>query len=135
VREREVLLDCDEGRRKGCTTFCCRLIVRLTAEERALGLPGVEQGMNCMPKTADGLCVHLDPATERCRIWSERPLLCRTYDCNTDELLPIVLRHGFRSLVHLVTVAARERTESSRPASISTLGEGRDKEEDEEEPR
>lgn len=103
----DVCLDCDEGRRLGCATFCCRLIVRLTEAERERGVPGVERGMNCVPKAPEGFCIHLDRTTSQCRIWSERPRVCREYDCNQDALLTVVLKSGFRSLVQLALEAAR----------------------------
>jgi uncharacterized protein len=106
----EILLDCDEGRRRGCASFCCRLIVRLTPSERARGIPGVEPSMNCVPKRADGDCIHFDREAKKCRIWDERPRVCREYDCNQDDLLPIVLRGGFRSLVKLVCDAAASKS-------------------------
>lgn len=97
------ILDCDTGRRLGCETFCCRLIVRLRPGERDPGAPDRED-KSCVDKDPeDGLCVHLDRGSWRCRVWAQRPALCREYDCNTDPLLQIVLRDGFRSLGELVT--------------------------------
>lgn len=98
-----VVLDCDAGRRLGCASFCCRLIVRLEPGERDPGHPErVEK--HCVDKDPDdGLCVHFDRESCGCRVWDARPALCRAYDCNRDPLLQLVLRHGFRSLVDLVT--------------------------------
>lgn len=113
---REVLVDCDAGRRRGCSTFCCRLLVRLTSEElEKRSIPGVEPGMSSVPKNPDGLCIHLDETTHRCRIWSDRPRVCRGYDCAKDELLPVVLKYGFHSLVQLVTLASRLGSREERP--------------------
>ncbi len=96
----DVTLDCDAGRRLGCNTFCCRLIVRLREDEREPS----DACKNCVDKDLrDGFCVHLDRETHRCGIWSRRPAVCRAYDCNRDPLLAIVLRDGFTSLVALVT--------------------------------
>jgi hypothetical protein len=54
-------------------------------------------------------------------MWQRRPSICRAYDCNTDPLLQVVLRDGFRSLRELVVarpVAAAERvTVPSKGAS------------------
>lgn len=99
----QALVDCEVGRRLGCQTFCCRLVVRLTAEERMRGVPCVGPSMGCVPKDEDGSCVHLDRNTNLCRIWNERPQVCRDYDCNNDELLQVVLLQGFRTLTELVT--------------------------------
>jgi hypothetical protein len=97
-----VLLDCDEGRQMGCQSFCCRLIVRLTPEERERRVGGVAPPMGCIPKDPGGHCVHLDRQTHRCAIWEERPEVCRGYDCNGDRLLQVVLREGLQSLRQLV---------------------------------
>jgi hypothetical protein len=109
TEECDVFLDCEEGRRLGCATFCCRLIVRLKPEDRGRGVPGVEPGANCLPKDTEGLCVHMDRETSLCRIWRERPSVCREYDCNHDSLLSVVLRNGFTSLTQLVRDSARLR--------------------------
>jgi hypothetical protein len=103
-----ILVDCDAGRRRGCQTFCCRLIVRLAPEERDPADPR----KNCVDKNPlDGLCIHLDRETSRCRIWNARPAVCRGYDCREDPLLEVVLREGFRSLTELVTAEARPASE------------------------
>lgn len=92
------IVDCDEGRRLGCGTFCCRLLVRLRPHEREPGSP-----KSCVDKAPDGLCLHIDRVSFRCAIWDRAPAICRAYDCSTDPLLQIVLREGFTSLVRLVT--------------------------------
>lgn len=96
------VLDCDEGRRLGCATFCCRLIVRLDPDDVQLDPEGRRK--NCVDKDpVDGLCVHLDRETMRCSIWERRPRVCRAYNCNEDPQLQVVLRDGFKSLRVLVT--------------------------------
>lgn len=95
-------LDCDEGRRLGCSTYCCSLIVRLEPGERDPTLPEIEK--RCIDKCpASGVCIHLGPRDQRCGIYPSRPAICRAYDCRTDPLLKVVLREGFESLVKLVT--------------------------------
>jgi uncharacterized protein len=99
----EVLVDCDEGRRLGCRTFCCCLLVRLAPDERGQGLAG-EMSERFVEKNEEtGYCIHMDPETGRCTIWKNRPAVCRHYDCNRDPLLQKVLREGLSSLVQLVT--------------------------------
>jgi len=94
-------VDCDEGRRLGCGTFCCSLIVRYAHDEVVVDEVG--QRKSCVDKDpADGMCVHLDRQRFCCAIWSSRPRVCRQYDCNADPLLQIVLQDGFRSLVAAV---------------------------------
>lgn len=99
--ETEVFVDCDAGRRMGCGTFCCRLLVRYAPDEDVRDAEGRRKG--CVDKDPEtGLCVFLDRSTERCGIWASRPRTCRLYDCNADPLLQIVLRNGFRSLAEVV---------------------------------
>ncbi|NIR60298.1 MAG: hypothetical protein GWO02_12685 [Gammaproteobacteria bacterium] len=100
-------VDCEAGRRLGCRTFCCRLLVRLDPDERE---PSAETGTTVkgfVDKTADGICLHFDPETSLCRIWERRPRVCREYDCNGDFLLQVVLREGFTSIAALAKAAAR----------------------------
>ena len=93
-------VDCEAGRRLGCNTFCCRLLVRYDADERPPAAPG-ETAKGCVDKAPDGLCVNLDRTTYRCAIWQTRPRVCREYDCNTDYLLQIALRVGVTNIVQL----------------------------------
>lgn len=96
--DREVHVDCDEGRRLGCGTFCCSLIVRYAPDEVVVDAAGQRKACVDKDKTT-GACVHLDREHFGCAIWEERPRVCRQYDCNDDPLLQVVLRDGFRSLV------------------------------------
>jgi hypothetical protein len=101
----EASVDCDRGREMGCGTFCCRLLVRLDPEEReAVGCGQVAKGF-VDKDPENGNCVHLDTQTNLCRIWARRPRVCREYSCNGDELLQVVLRHGFSSLGALLKIA------------------------------
>jgi hypothetical protein len=108
LEERSV--DCDIGRELGCSTFCCRLIVRLAPGEREPGAEG-RSDKHCVDKDLkSGWCVHLEPTTHACKVWSGRPRVCREYDCNTDPLLQVVLEHGF---VDLTTLVKSRRTSTS----------------------
>ena len=104
-----VVLDCEAGRRMGCATLCCRLIVRLREGERDPG--GHDRPLqHCVDKEpGDGLCVYLDREHWRCSVWERRPAVCREYDCNADPLLQVVLRDGFVSLTQLVNAAPCHR--------------------------
>ncbi len=118
ARVEETILDCDEGRRRGCATYCCRLIVRYSPDDRPVY---DEQGRrkSCVDKhPRTGLCVHMDETTHRCREWDDRPRVCREFDCNRDPLLPTVLEEGFVSLTRLVTARPRHRRE---PAHVPAL--------------
>jgi hypothetical protein len=99
-------VDCEAGRRLGCRTFCCRLLVRLQPEERQEPNEG-QPAKGFVDKDADGFCIHLDRGSFRCRIWSERPRTCRAYDCNEDFLLQVAIREDFRNVADLVRAASR----------------------------
>lgn len=93
-------VDCEAGRRLGCNTFCCRLLVALKPHEReepSDGLPA----RGYVDKDCNGLCIHMDTETWLCKIWENRPETCREYTCNSDFKLQIVLREGFTSIVDL----------------------------------
>lgn len=94
------IIDCDAGRRLGCNTFCCRLLVRYYEDERPPSGDG-STPKGCVDKAADGLCIHLDRATQRCGIWETRPRVCREYDCNSDYLLQVAVRVGVKNIVQL----------------------------------
>lgn len=99
------LIDCDAGRRLGCRTFCCRLLVRLEEDEREPAADGaVAKGF--VDKGPDGLCVHIDRSTYRCGIWEKRPRICRAYDCNHDYLLQAAIRLGVKNIVQLARDAS-----------------------------
>lgn len=96
----ESIIDCDMGRRLGCNTFCCRLLVRYYEDERPPSVDG-STPKGCVDKAPDGLCIHLDRATQRCGDWDKRPRVCREYDCNTDYLLQVAVRMGVKNIVQL----------------------------------
>lgn len=101
-------LDCNEGRRLGCATFCCSLIVRLRAGEQDPG-NRPRQGKSCVDKDPDtGHCIYLDPSSGYCSVYDRRPAICREYDCRTDPLLQTVLENGFHSLTQLVKPSGSE---------------------------
>lgn len=104
AKAREASVDCEAGRRLGCRTFCCHLLVRLDPEERRPGVDGSVKGF--VDKDENGRCVHMDVETYRCAIWKQRPRVCREYDCNGDLLLQVVVRQGFTSIARLVQEAA-----------------------------
>lgn len=99
-------VNCDEGRKRGCQTYCCRLLVRLDPEEREPTQDGTpEKGF--VDKTEDGYCIHFDRENFLCSIWHKRPKVCRQYDCNHDALLQAAVRERFRNIVELAKAAAR----------------------------
>ncbi len=99
-------VDCDLGRRLGCKTFCCHLLVRLGTGETT---PSADcsPSLRFVDKAPDGCCVHLGRDTQLCSIWECRPSVCRGYDCNGDFLLQVVLREGFKNIAQSAQAAAR----------------------------
>jgi Fe-S-cluster containining protein len=95
------MVDCEVGRRMGCKTFCCRLLVRLTDEE-ARSLYGEDTLKRFVDKDSEGYCVHFNRHTHKCKIWASRPSVCREYECNSDFLLQIALRNDFNSITELI---------------------------------
>ena len=117
-------VDCEAGRRLGCRTFCCRLLVRLDPEEREPG-DGVTAPKGFIDKDpVTGLCVHFDEHNSLCRIWERRPRVCREYSCNPDSLLQVVLRHGFTSLAALLRTSAKVSIPKAMHVQIPYLGDG-----------
>jgi hypothetical protein len=99
-------IDCEEGRRLGCGTFCCRLLVRLDPDEMEPTNDGsLPKGF--VDKLPDGNCIHFDPHKQLCDIWHKRPRVCREYECNSDFLLQVVLRNGFTSIGKLALLASK----------------------------
>lgn len=85
------LLDCDAGRKLGCKSFCCRLLVRLEEHERNEIDPVTNRAKGYVDKKENGTCLHQDEETGLCQNWENRPKICREYDCNYDKLLQVVL--------------------------------------------
>lgn len=91
MSRKTTLIDCEAGRKMGCKSFCCRLLVRLKDHERTELDPGTNRLKGYVPKNEKGLCVFQDDKTGLCRNWEKRPSVCREYDCNNDKLLQVVM--------------------------------------------
>ncbi len=115
-----VSVDCEAGRKLGCQTYCCRLLVRLDADER--GAAGASGG-GFVEKDADGYCVNLDRETHRCRIWDSRSRTCRGYDCNGDFLLQVAVRYPFRNIAELAKLAATAYIPKETYVRVPPLGD------------
>jgi uncharacterized protein len=72
-----------------CAACCCRLEVLLLTDTGAP--PGYiatdPWGRQVMARLADGWCAALDRSTLRCRIYPQRPLLCREYTTGGEDCL------------------------------------------------
>lgn len=120
-QKKRVCLDCDAGRKLGCRTFCCRLLVRLKPHEMKEGTDGL-RSREYVDKDEDGMCVHMDRETWKCRIWEERPEICREYDCNNDFLLQVAIRREFVSVVDLIEKASTADIPEDDYIQIPALG-------------
>lgn len=115
--KKRVFLDCDTGRELGCRTFCCRLLVRLKPHETRDGSGSREY----VEKDEDGMCIHMDRETWKCRIWEKRPETCREYNCNDDYLLQVAIRREFTSVVDLIEKASQAVIPTQAYIRIPTL--------------
>lgn len=100
-----VFVDCDAGRRLGCRTFCCRLLVKLKPHEMEKSVDG-QPAKGYVSKNAQGLCIHMDNETWLCKIWDKRPETCREYTCNNDFMLQVAIREGFTNIADLARKAS-----------------------------
>lgn len=82
----EIKVDC-ERRMPICHAACCRLHWALSRQDMAEGLVRWDLGDPFMNRReeSDGYCHHLDRDTGFCSIRENRPLVCRTYTCETDS--------------------------------------------------
>lgn len=105
-RSKTRFVDCDAGRRMGCTTFCCRILVRLQPDEM---VPTDDDSppKGYVDKDFEGYCIHLDRDSGRCNNWDKRSKVCREYECNSDFLLQVVIREGFVNIADLAKASTR----------------------------
>jgi hypothetical protein len=118
-------INCEEGRRLGCGTFCCRLLVRLDPEE----MEPTEDGSppkGFVDKLPDGNCVNFDRHKQICKIWHKRPRVCREYECNSDFLLQVVIRNGFSTLGKLAIQASKSYIPKETYIDIPLLDDAHD---------
>ncbi len=82
---RETLhVDC-EARWPVCHGICCKLDFALTVAEIESAKIRWDLGRPYFIRhEAGGRCSHSDPETGRCRIYPDRPGICRTYSCAAD---------------------------------------------------
>ena len=105
-RSKTRLVDCDAGRRMGCATFCCRMLVRLQADEMVPTADGTPP-KGYVDKDPEGYCVYVDRDSGFCNNWDKRPKVCREYECNSDFMLQVVLREGFINIAELAKASVQ----------------------------
>jgi len=81
----EAVVDCRE-RLSECRARCCTYHFALTKEEVEGGrIRHNPKRPFFIARERDGYCPHLDRRTLLCRVWDDRPLRCRRYDCRRDD--------------------------------------------------
>jgi Fe-S-cluster containining protein len=69
-----------------CKARCCTFKFYLTKQDLDEGVARWDYGNPYWIKQGpDGFCVHSDCATRACTIHSQRPHVCRAYDCRKDK--------------------------------------------------
>jgi Fe-S-cluster containining protein len=78
-------IDC-ENRIDLCRAACCRLDFALSRQDVEEGVVQWEFSRPYMIKRErDGYCTHLDTGGCRCKVYEQRPVPCRAYDCRKDS--------------------------------------------------
>ncbi len=81
----EVQIGC-ESRRQLCKAACCKLSFALSRQDIEESIIKWDLGHPYMiAKEEDGYCVHNDKMVYRCKIWENRPVPCRAFDCRNDK--------------------------------------------------
>lgn len=80
-----VEIDC-ENRIAQCRGACCRLSFALTVQDLEEGRVKWDLGRPYMIRhDEDGYCHHVERTSKRCQVYSNRPVVCRAYDCRKDK--------------------------------------------------
>lgn len=83
--EPAVAVDCD-ARMAICRAVCCKLAFPLSAEEVEVGTVKWDIGHPYVVRQeSSGYCTHNDTTSGRCRVYAERPGICRRYSCAQDS--------------------------------------------------
>lgn len=82
----EATVDC-ATRHPHCQATCCSLYrVYLTADEVRRGDLLWDLAIPyALPRGPEGQCAYFDPSTLGCRVWQNRPWVCRAYTCAQDK--------------------------------------------------
>ncbi len=118
-----VYVDCNAGRRLGCRTYCCRLLVKLKPHEMAESVDGMP-AKGYVDKNSQGLCVHMDTETWLCKIWESRPETCREYTCNDDFMLQVAIREGFENIADLARKTTTAYIPKETYVKVPMISEG-----------
>jgi len=69
-----------------CHARCCTMTFPLTTQDLNQGVVRWDYARpyHILQRDEDGYCVHSHPDTHGCTIYTERPRICRRYDCRKD---------------------------------------------------
>jgi hypothetical protein len=77
-------IDC-ESRLHLCHAACCRLNFPLALQDIKEGVVQWNPDQPYMNRQReDGYCVHCSAADRHCQVYTQRPAVCRKYDCRKD---------------------------------------------------
>ena len=83
--EQEVEIDC-ASRVHLCRAACCWLPFALSKQDIREGIVHWDLGQPYLiARNGNGACCHLDPTTQACTVWAQRPVPCRAFDCRKDK--------------------------------------------------
>jgi hypothetical protein len=69
-----------------CQARCCTFRFFLTKQDLDEGAARWDYGNPYWIKqTSDGFCIHSDPLRRACTVHTQRPHICRQYDCRNDK--------------------------------------------------
>lgn len=81
----EVSIDC-ENIHAICGAVCCKLWFALSVQDINEGILKWDYMKPYgIAQDKDGNCIHKDLSHNKCKIYKNRPLVCRTYDCRQDK--------------------------------------------------
>jgi len=83
--EHEANIDC-ESRLSICKAMCCRFPFALSRQDVEEGIVRWDFGKPYLvARDDDGYCIHLDRETYKCKIYENRPVPCRGFNCKDNE--------------------------------------------------
>lgn len=78
-----------------CKARCCTFKFFLTKQDLDEGIARWDYGNPYWIRQGDdGYCVHCDPATRGCTIYTDRPHVCRRFDCRNDRRIWLDFENG-----------------------------------------
>ena len=89
----DVILNCQNCDKQ---YLCCRAVrVELddSEKDKYITQPALRERKDInIVAQQNGHCVYLDPNTRKCKIWDDRPRVCREYDCTKDPRVEEILK-------------------------------------------